>query len=109
MSDDKRAEMLQRAMDKLREKYPDESSEWIRAKADSIVTQKLGPARPPAPPSASTPSSDQGDDAQAGWSLWRAIAPRKRGARATSAGTQKEKSSKSSGFPKNPLPGAMKH
>ena len=104
MSDDKRAEMLQRAMDKLREKYPAESSEWIRAKADSIVSQKLGPARQAAVPSDSKPSNDSGNDAPAGWSLWRSIAPRKRGKPNASAGKQKAKTSASRGFPRNPLP-----
>ncbi len=54
MSEDKRAEMLQKAMDQLREKYPAASSQWIRTKAEAIVEKKY-PSSP-----AEQPSSERG-------------------------------------------------
>lgn len=49
MSDEKRAMMLVRAMDELRERYPHETSEWIRQRAEQVVEKKLGPAPAPMP------------------------------------------------------------
>lgn len=46
MTDEKRAKLLVEYMDRLREKYPSASSEKIRAKAEDLVEQKLGPAKP---------------------------------------------------------------
>ena len=43
MSTDKRADLLMRAMDKLREDNPEKSSSWIRSKAEQYVEEKLGP------------------------------------------------------------------
>ena len=47
MSKDKRASMLMKAMEQLRERYPDETSEWIRNRAEVMVEKKLGPETPP--------------------------------------------------------------
>ena len=50
MSKDKRASMLMKAMEQLRERYPDETSEWIRNRAEVMVEKKLGLETPSPPP-----------------------------------------------------------
>lgn len=43
MTENQRANLLMRAMDKLRENHPDKTSAWIRSRAEDYVEEKLGP------------------------------------------------------------------
>ena len=43
MTENQRANLLMRAMDKLRENHPDKPSAWIRSRAEDYVEKKLGP------------------------------------------------------------------
>ena len=46
MSDNKRAELIIRYMDRLREKYPEATSEKLRERAESLADEKLGIVQP---------------------------------------------------------------